>query len=317
MRSRSVGWSPDFVTDYATAYPQTRGLAPYRETEALRHFRELWAQKDPFAPDSAPQAERKSLEHERAHAAVVMVRGLFGKLMPGHFRAPLRRFRRHGWRTVVAPTETAGLIEDNAVRIQRTLDGLAESGITRIYLCAHSKGALEAMRAVPLLERARIQGLVIVQAPREPSRVLESTLCGLHRSSRSRLSGAKETMARTAMGLFRGSAGAYDLTGERLTSCVERIQVEKMPFPVVSVASWSLTPSSWADSYHRRLCEIRPGEAHDGQFFTRSMLWPHSHTILLGGVDHAQPSVGGLGFDHGRLWPALVAVAQRLGRNQL
>ena len=74
-------------------------------------------------------------------------------------------------------------------------------------------------------------------------------------------------------------------------------------------ASWSSQPTAWLDSFHERLGEIGPGRAHDGQFFLDDLIWPGLPHVLLPDVDHAQPAVGGHGFDPARYWLAVLSVA--------
>lgn len=65
----------------------------------------------------------------------------------------------------------------------------------------------------------------------------------------------------------------------------------------------------WLDSFHERLGEIRPGVAHDGQFYLDDLVWPGLPHVLLPHLDHAQPVMDGFGFDSRRYWLALVLLA--------
>ena len=55
-----------------------------------------------------------------------------------------------------------------------------------------------------------------------------------------------------------------------------------------------------------RLKQIRPGAAHDGQFFVEDQIWPGASRVLLPEVDHAQTVMGNAGFDSARLWGTLL-----------
>ena len=79
-------------------------------------------------------------------------------------------------------------------------------------------------------------------------------------------------------------------------------------YPVWQTASWSSQPTTWLDSFHERLGEIRPGCAHDGQFFLEDLIWPGLPHVLLSHVDHAQPAMGGFGFDHVRYWKVVLTL---------
>ena len=54
--------------------------------------------------------------------------------------------------------------------------------------------------------------------------------------------------------------------------------------------------------------EIAPLRAHDGQFLLEDLIWPGLPHVLLPEVDHAQPVLGGAGFDAARYWMTLLAV---------
>jgi hypothetical protein len=83
---------------------------------------------------------------------------------------------------------------------------------------------------------------------------------------------------------------------------------EARRYRVLQTASWSATPTTWLDSFHQRLGEIAPGVAHDGQFFLHELVWPALPNVLLPRVDHAQPAMGGHGFDHARYWAAMISL---------
>ena len=81
--------------------------------------------------------------------------------------------------------------------------------------------------------------------------------------------------------------------------------------PVLHAVSWSVHATSWIDSYHRELDQLRPGHAHDGQFYLPDQRLPSTPIVGLANLDHAQPVLGGHGLDAARLWRALAACALR------
>jgi len=64
----------------------------------------------------------------------------------------------------------------------------------------------------------------------------------------------------------------------------------------------------WVDSFHARLAQLRPGCAHDGQFFIEDQLWRGAEHVLLPEIDHAQAVMSNDGFDAPRLWLTLLAM---------
>lgn len=116
---------------------------------------------------------------------LVMVRGLFGSWIPGHFRAPLALLRAHGWHATVARTDPAGTIEHNRRLLLPQVSALVDAGRRPLFL-AHSKGGLETLLALagePRLAAAAM-GLAGVQVPRAGAPYLESLFHGLHHGSR-------------------------------------------------------------------------------------------------------------------------------------
>ena len=93
-----------------------------------------------------------------------------------------------------------------------------------------------------------------------------------------------------------------------IDECVATLQNYEFPFPVLAVATWSVEPTSWVDSYHKRLSEIRPDCAHDGQFYLQDQLWHFPGQLVLGRIDHAQSVMGGNGFDLVHFWATLAAM---------
>ena len=114
---------------------------------------------------------------------------------------------------------------------------------------------------------------------------------------------------KNGLGLLGARRGGLELTGERIRQAAARADAVTRRYPHIQAASWSIQPTSWLDSFHERLGEIAPGVAHDGQFYLADMLWPDTPNVLLAEVDHAQPAMGGFGFDPVLFWRGLVAVA--------
>ncbi|NWF72820.1 MAG: hypothetical protein HXY51_07270 [Nitrospirae bacterium] len=247
------------------------------------------------------------------HTSFFLVRGLFGKWMHGHFAAPLAALKQMGLRAFIADSHVAGTVDDNALRIYRDTLVRAARKDRLVFLC-HCKGGLDTLAAIERFPdlRDRTGAIVLCQTPRESSPILDSILLSSYGDSlRSRLQWTKERLLKIAITVSASRHGCMDLTAKRMTRVISTIDAHRWPLPILSVSSWSDRPTSWLDSYHARLSTIRPQQAHDGQFFLSSLVWPVGEQILLPRIDHAQPTVGGGGFDHGRFWQCLAHLAAR------
>jgi hypothetical protein len=151
-------------------------------------------------------------------------------------------------------------------------------------------------------------GVVLSQTPRGPSAVLESLLLRTHQDSVGRRRWAEEWTQRLGLHAVGAARGGRQLTSGPLAELVATVDEFAPEFPVWQTASWSSQPTTWLDSFHERLGEIRPGAAHDGQFFLEDLIWPGLPHVLLPHIDHAQPAMGGFGFDHVRYWKLLITL---------
>jgi hypothetical protein len=294
-RGVDADWAPEGFADYRARWPDTPAFAmPERDrTEA---FAEAWRADDParlrFAKDTT----------------IAFVRGYLGNYMPGNLVGPARSLSALGFDAYVVGNRSGVRAEDNAPSIAQQLRGRSRD---RLILCGHSKGGLEALlvlRDAPDLA-AKCVGVALSQTPRGPSRVLESLLLHAHQET---LSGPWRRAAEHAqrMGLYAIGAvdGGLQLTAERVAELVAAVEPTLARHAVLQTASWSSRPTTWLDSFHERLEEVRPRCAHDGQFYLEDLLWPGLPHVLLPHLDHAQPAVGGFGFDEARYWRAIVAV---------
>ncbi len=244
---------------------------------------------------------------------VVMVRGLFGSWIPGHFRAPIELLRARGWHATVARTDPAGTLERNRRLLLVQVAALVEAGQRPVFL-AHSKGGLEtllALAAEPRLAAATL-GFAGVQVPRAGAPFLESLFHRRHHDSRTPAERLVEPLQAAALTLAGARAACRELEDAALAPSVSRVDGTTFPFPVLMAASRAARPSGSLELRFARLGRIHPGQAHDGVFLERDQCWPAAAMLHLDGIDHAQPSVGGLGFAHDRFWLALLQVV--LGR---
>jgi hypothetical protein len=238
---------------------------------------------------------------------VVMVRGLFGAWIPGHFRAPLARLREAGWQATIARTDPAGTIEHNRQLLVRQVAALVDAGRRPLFL-AHSKGGLEILLALagePRLAQATL-GCVGVQVPRAGAPCLESMFHGRHRDSLRRGDRLREPVEAALLTLAGARGACRELDGPVIAPLAALLDRSGPRFPCLMVASCAQRPSLSLELRFGRLDRIEPGQPHDGVFFTRDQCWPGHAMLRLEGIDHSQPSIGGLGFAHDRFWPALL-----------
>jgi hypothetical protein len=289
-------WTPGNFEAYRALYPQTPELE-LPELATTRRFVEAWGLADNALDDA--------VQHALKGTRVVFVRGYLGNWMPGNLVGPMKALRALGIDATIASNAAGATVEANAVRLRTQL-----AGDGPLLLCGHSKGGLECLVATedPAVE-ARTVGVVLSQTPRGPSGVLESLLERTHEDS---LSGPRrrleELVQRAGLHAIGAATGGRQLTSGPLEALIARIDSRTRPFPVWQTASWSSQPTTWLDSFHGRLGEIRPGCAHDGQFYLEDLLWPGLPHVLLDHVDHAQPVMGGFGFDEARYWKGLIAL---------
>ena len=296
-----TSWSPRGFDRFRALFPATPPLCPEPDAAGTARFIAAW--------EAGEAAAAASLAPRAPTTTVVLVRGYLGRYMPGHFHAARRALGLLGFDVFIARTRAGGDVATNVAALRRHL--ARRPTRPRLVFAGHSRGGLECLtllKAEPALA-ARCDGVALSQTPRGPSRVIESVLLGRHRERRfrwrRRLSEAAQRAALLALGARRGG---LELSSEVWPLRVAAVEGVAWPFPVLQTASWSLRPTAWLDSFHGRLAEIGPGRAHDGQFFLDDLVWPGLPHVLLPEVDHAQPAMGGCGFDAARYWVTVLAV---------
>ena len=301
MRRAEHHWTPEGFEQYRELFPRTPPLDPAPSPDWSAPFSEAWQR-------GLPEIEG-SLRKHAATTTVVFVRGYLGRYMPGNLAAPCAALRRIGFDAFIARNRSGGTVAGNVAMLTHQLTERASRA--RVVFCGHSRGGLECLTLLarhPCIAQ-RCDGVALSQAPHGPSYVMESVLEGRHReASFAAHRRASEAAQRAALALLRAQRGGRELTSTVWPTLVQDVEGIRWPFPVVQTASWSSQPTAWLDSFHRRLGEIRPGRAHDGQFFLDDLIWPELPHVLLPRVDHAQPAVGGYGFDPARYWLALLSL---------
>lgn len=254
------------------------------------------------------------LASRAAATTIVFVRGYLGNYMPRNLSAPCAALRRLGFDAFIGDNRAGGTVAGNVALLARHLNDRPTR--RRLVFCGHSRGAVECLGL--LLQEpavaARCDGVAMSQAPHGASYVMESVLLGRHREKRftSRRRTA-EAVQRAALGLIGARRGGMELTSEYWPGLISGVDRIDWPFPVLQTASWSSRPTAWLDSFHERLREIGPDRAHDGQFFLDDLVWPALPHVLLPHLDHAQPAMGGYGFDAPRYWITLLSLLLEQG----
>lgn len=301
-------WSPAGFDEYLVRFPETPALTPEPGPELTARFVERW-QEAPGAEEYAAWGDR--LGTLKSSASVIFARGYLGNYMFGNLQKPRRALERAGVPALIVKSPARGKVSENA-------DGLARFVAERVstprfVMCGHSRGGLESLMMLarhPELAK-RCDGVLLSQTSRGPSAVLGSMLLAEHRES---LAGAHrrfaEAIQRASLRCIGAARGGLELTGDGLREVLKEIDAAPVTCPVFQTASWSVQPTAWLDSFHERLGEIAPGCAHDGQFFLQDQIWPKLPHVLLPRVDHAQPAMGGFGFDHVRYWFVMLSLLQ-------
>jgi pimeloyl-ACP methyl ester carboxylesterase len=302
MRS-NLGWTPDRWNGYNERYPNTPRL-PESSYAGIRDFLNIWERIEAHNFDVASEALGSG------KILFVLVRGIFGNLMPGNFVPVLEHFRGMGLLVIRPRTYVVGTVAKSAARLRNEVHPYVQDAERIVWLC-QSRGGLDALWALsqyPEL-RNRTAGVVLVQTPSAASAIMQSVLTGCYAQSisswRTRVA---EKVQKTIFTLAGLRDGCEELMSPGIDNCVATLQDFEFPFPVLAVATWSIEPTSWVDSYHKRLGEIRPGCAHDGQFYLQDQLWHFAEQLVLARIDHAQSVMGGSGFDLCRFWTVLATM---------
>lgn len=294
-------WSPTGFAEYRERFPATGELALGAIEDRSAGFIAAWERW--LEPGARHEALWSVPRRDRTR--VIFVRGYLGHYMPGNLVPGRDALRRAGWRANIVENRAGGPLAGNVERLLAEIARVPEGH--EVVLCGHSRGGLEAWMAAERSPR-RVRAVILSQTPRRRSWVLESVLLGRHPRGWSRR--AREEVQRLGLVALRAREGGLELAEiERHLGPLGQPSPERRSYPVVQTASWSSRPTTWLDSFHERLSELRPGVAHDGQFYVEDLLWPGPGRVghvLLPHLDHAQPAMDGFGFDSGRYWQTLV-----------
>ncbi len=306
-RTKSASWTPEGFERYRERYPNTPEFA-HPDPAPTERFISIWREFQ-GSDGQWPIQRRTQMTEALRNTTFVLIRGFLGNWMPGNFISTCRTLRAMGLDAFIAKNSAGATTEDNARSITRQIQQRVPA-TNRLVFLGHSKGGLESLQiaADPIL-RPRVRAIAMAQTPRGASAVMESLLLRRHQAS---LVGFRrvwaERLQRFGLRMIRVEKGGREITTEGLKAVIERLDAISRPFALLQTASWSTQPTAWLDSFHERLGEIRPGCAHDGQFYLEDLIWPSVPHVLLPHVDHAQPAMGGFGFNPAQYWLSAITL---------
>lgn len=301
MKSKSGDkiWTPLGNLNYLNHYPNTPFLPKCNQNISetfINKWQSLFEIKNRVAPLGSSEI------------TIVLVKGIFGDLMPGNFNSTYKLLKSLGLDVIFAkPHKASATIEKNAASFKNSIERQITSKEKKLLFLTHSKGGLDtlwAMLKFPQLKE-RTVGVALVQCTRNASEILEGIFTKKH-PNYSQKDNIKDLITNKIITYSGYKSGCLDLTSPKINTTIDLIDKQRFEFPIISVATWSIFPTSRLESFHKRLKLIRPGCAHDGLFYIENQLWPNFEQIILGNIDHSQPTLGGNGFDDAHFYLSLL-----------
>ena len=310
METKTQPWEPNGFEQYQELFPETPNLGLTPELYWGERFANIWYRGVEHAEGLLASSANKT--------TVIFVRGYLGNYMLGNLRQPARALKNIGFDTLIIKNLAGGSVEKNVKLMRSQIQERANR--EQLLFCGHSRGGLECLHLLAQDKSIadKCIGVALSQTSHGPSLVMESVLQNHHQQQRYSLRRkVAEILQRRTLSMIRAQRAGHELTSMVWPKLVKKVESIKWPFTVLQTASWSTQPTFWLDSFHERLGEICPGRAHDGQFYLDHLIWPNLPHVLLPNVDHAQPAVGGAGFDASRYWITLLAVMIVASKYQL
>lgn len=299
IRLNDTKWSPVRSQNYLKHYPKTPLNIKFNQNIS-EAFSDTW--------ESLLDSKKREAPMGSNDITIVLVKGIFGDLMPGNFNTTYLLLKSLGLNVIFAkPYKASAILEKNAISLKNSIEKQIASTTQKLLFLTHSKGGLDtlwAMLKFPKLKE-RTVGIALVQCTRDGSEILEGIFTKKHLNY-SQKDTIINLIANKVITCAGYKSGCLDLTSPKINAAIKMIDKQQFNFPIISVATWSIIPTSRLDSFHKRLKLIRPGCAHDGQFFIENQIWPNFEQIILGNIDHSQPTMGGNGFDDGIFYLSLL-----------
>ncbi|WP_212800524.1 hypothetical protein [Pseudomonas sp. St316] len=283
-------WTPEGFDDWSLHFPTTQWQRPAAHLDWTKPFISCWHDPMPSLP---------------RHTAVVLVGGLFSEWLPRCFQDCAKTLRRMGYPVLRMPVSSSRGVMAQGRHIGKVLTAELKQG-QRFVMLAHSKGGLDALAALSqnsALSQA-CDGVALVQPPVGPSTVIDEVLnCSTRPPARHYpLDRVRRVLAKTHW-VADGTRDISSLRDPQITHMLNHLPAD---LHCAHVVSWACTPSSRFDTHHARLNTLRPGWAHDGQFYLDHQRLEGMPQICLPQLDHGQPVLGGGGFDATRFWLTLL-----------
>lgn len=290
-------WTPEGFAQWQRYFPATAFVPPPAHLDWTERFIESWQAPDLRLPKNT---------------LVVLVGGLYSEFLPRCFHACSQALGQQGYAVLRMPVRSSRGVIAQGRHIAQALRARLEPG-QRFVVLAHSKGGLDtlaALRQAPALLDA-CDGLALVQPPVGPSAIADQLLGARPKVPHSgqRFDG----LLRALVGCRWLAAGTRDISRQRDPQVAALLDDWPQALHGLHVVSWSAQQRSRLDAHHERLNTLRPGHAHDGQFYLQDQLLPGLPQICLPHLDHGQPLLGGAGFVRVRFWLTLLEVLHQGG----
>src|SRR5690606_4361951 len=292
--NRANPWTPQGFERYAAHYPRTAWDAVPAASDLTQDFIARWQAADGSVTNGVRAAH--------GVRTVAITPGLFSEFLPRALAPAVRALTAAGFRVIRTRARSRYGVREQAARIAQELAAVLEPG-ERFVWCGHSKGALDllyALETTPSLRESCVAAVVV-----QPAVGMSLVVDRWQHAPRS----LSERVGRAVLASRVVSGGVCEISRARDPVVGEWLARFAPVVPTVCAVSWSIQPTSWVDSYHRTLNEIAPGHAHDGQFLLVDQRLAGASLVCLPEIDHAQPVLGGYGFDAGRFWRTLVELA--------
>lgn len=285
-------WTPEGFDDWQSHFPATTFTRPPAALDWTGMFLESWR----TPPSTLPK-----------DTLVVLVAGLYSEFILYCNRACARSLKSEGYEVLRMPVRSSRGVIAQGEHIAAVLGKRLRPG-QRFVVLAHSKGSLDTLATLtqnPALLDA-CDGIALVQPPVGPSPIIDDLL-----GYSARDTGPGYRMDRFRQAMVNSTLlaeGTRDISSHRDPQVANMLSALPDTLHCVHVVSWSAVRRSRFDTHHQRLNALRPGHAHDGQFYMEDLAIPGLPQICLPDVDHGQPILGGAGFDPARFWRTLLEV---------
>ncbi|MCI3945643.1 hypothetical protein K0038_02685 [Pseudomonas syringae] len=285
-------WTPEGFDDWQRHFPDTVFRRPADGLDWTGLFLKGWQTASLGLPKDT---------------LVVLVAGLYSEFILYCNRACARSLKSEGYEVLRMQVRSSRGVIAQGEHIAKVL-GTRLKPRQRFVVLAHSKGSLDTLAALSqhhgLLDAC--DGIALVQPPVGPSPIINDLLgCSAREAGPGyRMDAFRQALVNSAP----LAEGTRDISSRRDPRVAEMLSALPASLHCLHVVSWSAVRRSRFDTHHQRLNALRPGHAHDGQFYMQDLSLPGVPQICLPDLDHGQPILGGAGFDPARFWRTLLEI---------